>query len=397
MTQVTTQAKTKAKTQASTQPKTQPKNYGFEEEAAMLKDSARRFFAEKLPADQLHALVATDYAPDRQPLVHWREDLWQEMVDLGWTSLAVPEHAGGLGMPWVAVAGLLEESGRAAFPSPLLSTLQVTAVLAACGPQADAALAEIAGGAAATLACMDTLGVATADAVQADGGLLTGQACFVQDAGKCQRFAVLAAEKAGAAWYWVERDASGLTLQQDAIVDLTRDQGRLTFEAVAGTRLADADPAWQAALPVLWTLLSADMVGAAQWQLQTTVEYAQQRQQFDRQLGFFQAVKHDLVNVMIAIDEAKSLLYSAACALDCEPARARELAHMVKASASDMAALASGRSVQCHGGIGFTWECFVHLYFKRQKHSQLLWGDAPWHRAALAVLLIDGRPAQRAA
>jgi alkylation response protein AidB-like acyl-CoA dehydrogenase len=138
------------------------------------------------------------------------------------------------------------------------------------------------------------------------------------------------------------------------------------------------------------------MVGAAEWQLQTTVEYAQQRKQFDRPLGFFQAVKHQLVNVMIAIDESKSLLYSAACALDHEPARARELAHMAKASASETAGFASGRSVQCHGGIGFTWECFVQLYFKRQEHSRRLWGDAAWHRARLAELLIDGRKARAA-
>ena len=100
-------------------------------------------------------------------------------------------------------------------------------------------------------------------------------------------------------------------------------------------------------------------------------------------------MKHPLVNVMVAIDEAKSLVYNAACAVDCEPHRAREYAHMAQASASDMAAFASSRSVQCHGGIGFTWECFVHLFFKRQKHSQMLWGDGPWHRARLAEILID--------
>jgi alkylation response protein AidB-like acyl-CoA dehydrogenase len=99
-------------------------------------------------------------------------------------------------------------------------------------------------------------------------------------------------------------------------------------------------------------------------------------------------VKHPLVDVMILIDQSKSLVYNAACAIDCEPSRAAEFAHMAKASASETAAYASGRSVQYHGGIGFTWECFVHLYFKRQKHSQLLWGDAAWHRANLANILI---------
>ncbi|EED33155.1 acyl-CoA dehydrogenase domain protein [gamma proteobacterium NOR5-3] len=368
----------------------QPKNYGFEEEAGMLKDGARRFFAQKLPVDQLHALVADAYVPERAPEVKWRKDLWDEMVALGWTALAVPESAGGVGLPWVAVAALIEESGRAAFPSPLLSTLQTTAVLAACEEAGESALDAIAQGCAATIAVMDASGSPTPGAVQVIDGKLQGTACFVQDAGKCDQLLVLAMDGDEPALFWVASSADGVEIQQDAIIDLTRDQARVSFTQVAAERIAvDAATAWDAALPAMWILSSADMVGAAEWLLQTTVEYAQQRKQFDRPLGFFQAVKHDLVNVMIAIDESKSLLYSAACALDHEPERARELAHMVKASASDTAAFASGRTVQMHGGIGFTWECYVHLYFKRQKHSQLLWGDAAWHRSQLAALLID--------
>lgn len=368
----------------------QPKNYGFEEEAGMLKDGARRFFAEKLPVDQLHALVADSYVPERAPEVKWRKELWDEMVALGWTSLAVPESAGGIGLPWVAVAALLEENGRAAFPSPLLSTLQTTAVLAACGDAGESALTAIAEGAAAAIAVMDASGDSTPGAVQVVDGKLQGLACFVQDAGKCDHLLVMAVEDGHPALFWVASDAEGVEIRQDAIIDLTRDQARVSFTNVAAQRIdADAAAAWESALPAMWILISADMVGASEWLLQTTVEYAQQRKQFDRSLGFFQAVKHDLVNVMIAIDESKSLLYSAACALDYEPERARELAHMAKASASDTAAFASGRTVQMHGGIGFTWECYVHLYFKRQKHSQLLWGDASWHRAALADMLLD--------
>lgn len=377
---------------------TQPNNYGFEEEAGMLKDSARRFFAEKLPVDQLHGLVADAYEPDWEASVNWRPELWREMVDLGWTSLAVPESAGGIGMPWVAVVALLEESGRAAFPAPLLTTLQVTAVLSACSAAGETALAEIAGGSAATLALMDAAGNATAGAVQVVDGKLQGEACYVQDAGKCDRLLVLAEDAGQPALFWVDTAAPGVSIRQDNIIDLTRDQARVSFNAVTATRLeTDAVAAWQAAEPAIWVLISADMVGGSEWLLQTTVDYAQQRKQFDRPLGFFQAVKHDLVNVMIAVDESKSLLYSAACALDHEPERARQLAHMAKASASDTAAFASGRAVQCHGGIGFTWECYLHLYFKRQKHSQLLWGDAAWHRAALAELLIDRAPARQQA
>jgi alkylation response protein AidB-like acyl-CoA dehydrogenase len=140
---------------------TQPQNYGFEEEAGLLKDGARRFFSEKLPVDQLHALVADAYDPNRPPAVKWREDLWREMVDLGWTSLAVPESAGGIGMPWVAVAGLMEENGRAAFPSPLLGHAAGQRGTCRCRRAArEAALADIAAGAAATLAVMDAAGSA---------------------------------------------------------------------------------------------------------------------------------------------------------------------------------------------------------------------------------------------
>ncbi len=111
------------------------------------------------------------------------------------------------------------------------------------------------------------------------------------------------------------------------------------------------------------------------------------RTQFDHPIGFFQAVKHPIVNMMLAVDRARSLVYAAACAVDADPRDALRLARMAKASASDAAAFCSDRSVQLHGGIGFTWECDVHIYFKRQKHNQFLWGDGTHQRAQLATLL----------
>ena len=111
----------------------QPDNFGFGEEAALLKASARKFFADTFDTAQLHALVAADHDPERMSACAWDQDLWRQMVALGWPSLAVPESAGGLGVDAVAVAGLVEELGRAAFPCPLLGTLNATYVLAACG------------------------------------------------------------------------------------------------------------------------------------------------------------------------------------------------------------------------------------------------------------------------
>jgi len=369
----------------------QPDNFGFGEEAALLKESARKFFTEKFATDVLHKMVATDHNPERMSECAWDRALWQQMVDLGWTSLAVPEEAGGLGMPVVAVAGLVEEVGRAAFPCPLLATLNTTYVLIACGNGGDAALAQIAAGRTASLAITNNLG--SCDAAETDvqcaDGKLHGTAWFVQDARKADYLLVGARTGSGLALYWVATDTAGVTVVPDAIVDLTRDQAHVRFDNVQAQELTrDGLTALQQSMPAIWTLLAADITGAAEWQLQATVDYVNTRQQFDHPLGFFQAVKHPLVDVMIQIDQCKSLVYNAACAIDTESARAAEFAHMAKASASDTGAYASGRSVQYHGGIGFTWECFVHLYFKRQKHSQFLWGDAVWHRAQMANILL---------
>lgn len=368
----------------------QPDNYGFGEEAALLKESARKFFTDNFSTEKLHTLVAGDHNPERQTPCQWDEGLWQQMVELGWTSLAVPESAGGLGMPAVAVAGLVEELGRAAFPCPLLPTLNATYVLARCDAGA-AALAEIAEGMAASLAITDSSGspLPGDTEVEVKDGKLYGTASFVQDARKVQRLLVSARSGSDLHLYWLATDAPGVTVKPDAIVDLTRDQAHIEFSGAQAQRVSGQGlAALNAALPAIWTILAADIVGAAEWQLQTTVEYAGARQQFDHPLGFFQAVKHPLVDVMIQIDQTKSLVYNAACAIDCEPDKAAQMAHAAKASASETAAFASGRSVQYHGGIGFTWECFVHLYFKRQKHSQLLFGDAAWHRARLADILL---------
>ena len=151
---------------------------------------------------------------------------------------------------------------------------------------------------------------------------------------------------------------------------------------------SNAIAAWRLAEPAILTIVAADLVGAGEWQLQTTAEYARTRVQFDRPIGAFQAVKHPLVDMMLRIDEARSLVYDAACAFEHEPAMAETCARMAKAAASDAAAYASSRSVQLHGGIGFTWDCFVQIYFKRQKHNEVLYGDGGHQRARLAELLI---------
>lgn len=378
---------------------TQPRNFGFGEDETILRDSARKFLADHAGVEALRRLVARDHRQAYESAVQpapWDEALWRQMVELGWPALAVPESAGGLGMKMVAVAALAEEAGRVALVSPLVATLMATCALRECnGPGASAALERIAAGEAMTLATTDARGswaVEDTDVTAADGGggaTLNGTASFVQDARKARALVVSARGPAGVGLYVVDADAPGVSIHPDHIVDLTRDQARVTFtdvrvpaERVAAAGNAGAD-ALRRAVPAWLTIVAADMCGAGEWQLQTTTAYAQVRKQFDRPLGFFQAVKHPLVNMMLAVDQARSLVYNAACAIDSEPDQAERFARMAKACAGDMAALCSGRSVQLHGGIGFTWECDVHLWFKRQQHNQLLFGDAAYQRARL--------------
>ena len=378
----------------------QVKDFGIGPDELMVRDTARSFLAEHTPVDKLRKLVARDHHEAYESAVQpaqWDEALWGKMVELGWTGLGVPEAHGGVGMRTVAVALLAEEIGRAAVPSPLTTTLIATAVLRA----ADAGkwLAKVAEGTAVSLATMSEAGSLRWD----DTGItatksgkdftLRGAASFVQDARKVGLFLVSAKAPDGLGLFAIPADAPGVKIRPDQIVDLTHDQATVELDGV--TVPADAVVAapgkaaavLDAALPTILTIVAADLCGAAEWQLQTTAEYARVRSQFGHPIGFFQAVKHPIVNMMCAVDRARSLVYAAAATIDNDPKDALRLARMAKAAASDTAAFCADRSVQLHGGIGFTWECDVHLYFKRQKHHQLLWGDGTHHRARLAEAL----------
>lgn len=380
----------------------QPMDFGFSEESAMLKDSARRWFQEKIPAHALHRLVANDADSNRDPIAKWNKALWQEMLDMGWQAISIPESLGGSGLPVVAAAGLLEESGRSACPSPLLATLQSVEVLRSCNTEsANHLLKAIAEGASCALAISGQqhawdMNVASVEATAKQNGFeLNGSACYVQDAQKADWLIVKAHHGKHVELFAVNITAAGVQVVPDHIVDLTRDQAHITFNHVvvpAAARLSASGAAAAAlckAEAALLTLLSADMAGAAEWQLQTTVEYAKTRVQFDKPIGFFQAVKHPLVDLMVMIDGARALVYNAACAIDHESEKAEQYARMAKAAASDMATFASRKSIQLHGGIGFTWECFVHIYVKRQLHSRVQWGDADYQRSRLAQLIFD--------
>jgi alkylation response protein AidB-like acyl-CoA dehydrogenase len=384
----------------------QPKDFGFGADEAALRDQARKFLDEYASIARLRKLVGSDHDAVyvRGELPSYDLTVWQKCVELGFLSVAVPEAQGGLGARAVAVAAVVEEVGRHAFPSPLVATLIASYVLRHAGVEAARWLEAVAGGSTFSLALTNAEGDWSLDGStvsaepHGDGLVLSGSAHFVQDAFKVEHFLVVAKQRGELVLAVVPKAAPDLTIVRDHIVDLTRDQAHLTFSRVQVSREQvlsrgkEAEHALRAAWPMVLTLVSADLVGSSEWLLQTTVEYAKVRKQFDHPIGFFQAVKHPLVNVMMDIDRARSLVYNAACAVDTEPEQAELHARMAKSAASDAAAFAASRAVQLHGGIGFTWECDVHLFFKRGRHNAALYGDGVHQRKKLADLLLGPVP-----
>jgi len=307
----------------------QPRDFGFGEEEQMVRDSAAKFLKDNAGIETLRALTAKDpveaYESQLQP-APWSEELWQSIVELGWTTLAIPEECGGMGMKMVAIAALAEEIGRVALPSPLTATLLASLVLReATASAAKPWLERIAAGEAASLAITNARGSWEASdtdvsaRIEGSGALLNGEAAFVQDARKAGIFIVSARSDQGVGLYALGAQHPGVTIKPDHIVDLTRDQARVEFKDVevpeAGV-VATGDggaAAIRAGLPAMLTVVSADMVGAGEWQLQTTCEYASMRKQFDHPLGFFQAVKHPIVNMMLAVDRAVAGLQRCLC------------------------------------------------------------------------------------
>ena len=382
--------------------KTAAKDFGFGEDEAMMRDAVRRYLSENLSTYTLSRLVAQAPEPiyDHGDKAPWDPHMWSDIVQLGWTALAVEEKAGGTNISMAGIAAIVEEVGRAALPSPLIPTVSASLMLRRVGGQAaDQLLSEIAGqGLAASLAITNASGSwepTDTPLVARQVGpdlVLSGRAYFVQDAFKVG--VLLASARLGdnLVLCAVRFGATGLSLEQDHIHDLTRDQATVHFDDVRVGESAilsrNATDALSATWPALLTLVAADLCGAAEWLLQTTVSYAKERVQFDRPIGFFQAVKHPLVDAMVGIDSARSLLYHAAAEIDSESPQALTAARMAKSAASDAAAFISNRAIQLHGGIGFTWEHALHIYFKRNMHNQALYGDGVYQRRKLADTLI---------
>ena len=368
-----------------------PRDFGFGEDHEVLRDSAQRFLAERCPLDEVRRLADDPLGYD--------PGLWKEIAGLGWTGLMVAEEHGGAGLGALHLALLLEEMGRVLLPSPFLAGALAGAALSAAG---DARwLPGLASGdLLATLAFAEPEGswepgdvAATAEPGK-NGFVLRGAKAYVPAAASANLVVTPFREPDGAmALFAVELPAAGVVVEPETGVDPTRRSGRVLFDDArvgAEARLpGDGAAALAAAFRLGWTALAAEAVGAAESTLILTRDYAVDRAQFGRQIGSFQAVKHPLVNVMIAVESARTLTYGAAAAINHAEESSEIPARMAKAAASDAFHFAANRAVQLHGGYGFTIDCDVHHFFKRALWVRATLGDAIHHRRHLADALID--------
>ncbi|HEY8187264.1 MAG TPA: acyl-CoA dehydrogenase family protein [Pyrinomonadaceae bacterium] len=367
----------------------------------LLKESARDFLARECKLERVRELMETDTAHD--------EKLWQSIADQGWTGLIVPEEHGGLGLGLVELAVVSEEMGRACLPGAFLSTLTAAALVERAGSAEQRAkyLEPIATGKLkATLAILDdgasweVDGITLKAARKGGNFQLSGRKLFVPDAGIAELLICVARDGDGLVLLPVERGAERLSITAMPSMDATRKLHEVAFENVniaeADVFGADGDvhAALSGALEVGCVALCAEMVGGMQWVLDTTVEYAKTRQQFGKVIGSFQAVQHHCADMLLMTESARSAAYYAAWALTEGDPSASVAVSIAKAYCSDAYREVANRGIQVHGGIGFTWEHDLHLYYKRSKSSETLFGDATFHREHIARIIVDGNAMQ---
>jgi alkylation response protein AidB-like acyl-CoA dehydrogenase len=364
----------------------------------LLKNSARKFFAAEFPMGEVRRVMETAGAHDAA--------LYRKMAEQGWTGMLFAEEFGGSEMGMVEMAALFEEMGRALCPGPFLSAAAFAAPLidAAGSPkQKDKYLRPICEGrAVATVAMLeagaswDPEAVKLAGVRSGSGCILNGRKLFVNDADVAEFLLVAARVEGELAIAAVGRRAAGVEVRAMPALDLTRPLYAVTF----GNAVVDGDAilatgerartALEWAMKVGTVAIVAEMVGGMQRVLEQTVEYAKARKQFGVPIGQFQAVQHLCADMLLLTESSRSAAYYAAWALANSHTEAGTAVSVAKTYASDAYREVGNRGIQVHGGMGFTWENDLHLYYRRAKSSENAFGDGSYHRERIARAVIDG-------
>ena len=371
--------------------------FDLTDEQRAIKSTAREFLAARYKSERIRELAESEHG--------FEQSDWEEMAELGWPGLALPEEWGGQGLGIVDLAVLFEEMGYALAPSPLLSTTVAGLALATNGTDAQKErwLRPLAGGEArGTIAIFDAgtparIGEFAMEArSDGDGVVLDGEKVLVMDAASADFLLVAGADGRR---HLVEREADGVTVTAEKSIDLTRRLYSVRFDGVRVGADATLDGAQADYLPVLWracVAIAAESTGLAQRTMEMAVEYAKDRRQFGRPIGAYQAVSHRCAQMLLETENSRSAVYGAAWAADAEPESLPLAASMAKAYASDAGWRVPDMAIQVHGGIGFTWEHDLHFFLKRGKANAAGFGDARWHRDRVADLVLAEAPAPAA-
>lgn len=382
--------------------------FSFTDEQQMIRDTAEAFLAEVSTSEAVRAAMATESGYDQQ--------LWQRIcAEMYWPALHIPEEYGGLGLGYVELVATLEQMGRVLLCSPFFSTvcLGVNALLVAGSEaQKNQYLPQIIEGKTATLAYTGVQGNWDAAAVEGswhrdgDDYVLDGVWRYVPD-GHTADILIIAAREAGSegeagiGLFLVPAGTPGLDREWLPTVDQTRKQAQLTLENVrvpVPGRMGSEGAAWPQLAKIIdlaTIAVAAEQLGGCQQSLDSTVAYTRERVQFNRTIASFQAVKHKAADMMVKTEAARSAVYYAACvaqeAMEGGPLAGElaEAASVAKAWCSDACFFNAGTGIQLHGGVGFTWEYDIQLYFKRAKSSETFLGNGAWHRERIARQLLD--------
>jgi alkylation response protein AidB-like acyl-CoA dehydrogenase len=362
-------------------------NFEFSEEQLFIRDQARNFLRQECTAAEVRQVVESPDSFDRS--------LWQKIVRLGWTAMAIPESYGGLGLGYLEMCVVAEELGRALAPVPFSSSVYLaTEAIKSWGSEAQKQhyLPKLAAGELiGTLATNEGLGTSSAESQLLDGNI-TAHKLPVPD-GDIADFAVVTARdhsgKLGL--YLADLADTGVQRQTLDSMDPSRSQARLVFDNVPVQPLGD-NKAGDAELAELLNraavLLAFEQIGGCQAAMDMGIAYTKERYAFGRPVASFQAIKHKFADMFVALELARSNAYYGACALAGDMPDLPLAAATARVSASDAFYFISKENIQAHGGMGFTWEFDCHLYYRRAQLLSGVIGTQPqWKESIVRNLL----------
>jgi len=364
-------------------------DFSFSDEQQMLREQVRSFMGTEFPHERLVELDESEEG--------WDPASWPRMAELGWTGLSIPEEHGGAGMSFLDEAVLFEELGYGLYPGPYLSTIGLALPALKGAPDVMEAVAS--GGARLTLAFGEPGGARTIEdtdrlttSAEPDGEewALTGVKEPVADLLLATHVVVSATTAAGAGVWLIEPDLDAVASL--GTVDRTRRMGRLTMEDHRATLLVEpgeADTVLSLIRRRTDAALALEAVGIAQKVLELARDYVSERKQFDKPIGSYQAVAHQVADTYMNTELGRSLAYWAAWSVAESTEEADRAAGAAHSMASEAAIAACERSIQVHGGIGFTWEHVLHRYYKRALAISVFNGTPAKQRAAIAATLLD--------